>query len=70
MKTYVYDGTEVKKTGREAVRTVSMPNSKTRNLTVIEVTPVVDFDWKKWVRAEELYEIIAPDASIITGDMQ
>lgn len=58
MTSYVFEGTEVRKTGRRAQREVKIPGS-TRIFEVIEITPVGDdFDWKKWVKPEELYEIV------------
>ena len=66
MTSYVFEGTEVRKTGRKAQRKVPQPG-KERIFEVYEITPVGDdFDWKKWVRPEELYEIVEnqepPDA--------
>ena len=51
--TYVYEGTEVKKTGRVATKTLSVKN---KELQLVEITPVDStFDWKKWVRPDDLY---------------
>jgi len=59
MKTYVYDGTEVRLTGREAVRKVGRSTGSGRELKLVEVTPVdPSFDWKKWVSPDQLYEVI------------
>ena len=56
--TYVFDGTEVKKTGRKARKTVPIPNGE-RSFEMIEITPVdPDMEWKKWLRQEDLYEIL------------
>lgn len=57
MTTYVYDGIEVKKTGRTAVKTINLTGNKTRELTLFEITPIADFEWKKWVPPEQLYEV-------------
>lgn len=58
MTSYVFEGTEVRKTGRVAQRKVAVPG-KDRIFEVFEITPVDgDFDWKKWVRPEDLYEIV------------
>ena len=58
MKTYVYEDTEVKLTGRVAERKVStVPNKPPRIFKLVEITPVHDFDWKKWVPIDNLYEI-------------
>lgn len=55
MKTFVHDGTEVKKTGRVAHKKAPIGN---RCFILEEITPVDEtFDWKKWVRPEELYEV-------------
>lgn len=60
MKTYVHEGTEVKLTGREAVRRVNVaPGRPPREMKIVEITPVDDtFDWKKWVAMEQMYEVI------------
>lgn len=58
MKTYVFEGTEVKKTGRVATRTVKV-GATTRQMVLVEVTPVSDFDWKKWTSEDQLYEIVS-----------
>lgn len=61
MTSYVFEGTEVRKTGRKAQRKVPVPGKEPRIFEVFEITPVdTDFDWKKWVRDEDLYEIIEP----------
>ena len=59
-KTYVFDGTEVKKTGRRAQRKMTPIGAKEPKIfELLEITPSEESDgWKKWVRAEELYEII------------
>jgi hypothetical protein len=52
--TYVYDGTEVKLTGRQANKKIGT----NRTHVLHEITPLSeDFDWKKWVPEEQLYEI-------------
>jgi len=61
-KTYVFEGTEVRKTGRTAIRKINQPAGKPpRELTLVEITPVSEFDWKKWVSPEQLYEVINED---------
>ena len=58
MTTYVFEGVEVKKTGREAIKELKTPAGKpARTLILYEVTPVADFDWKKWAPPEQLYEV-------------
>lgn len=57
-KTYVFEGTEVRKTGRIAEKTMpTMAGRTPRVLTLVEITPVAEFDWKKWVSPEQLYEV-------------
>jgi hypothetical protein len=58
MKTYVYDGTEVKLTGREAVRRFGKTAAVSKTFTLVEITPVdASFEWKKWVSPDQLYEV-------------
>lgn len=53
METFVYEGTEVRKTGRVATKTLPIKN---KELQLVEITPVdTTFDWKKWVRPDDLY---------------
>ena len=60
MTSYVHDGTEVKLTGREAVKKVAtIPNKPPREIKIVEITPIdPTFDWKKWVPLEQLYKVI------------
>ena len=56
---HVYDGVEVRKTGRVAEKQVQLPGGRGRVLQLIEITPVEDEDgWKKWVAPEALFEIV------------
>ena len=56
MKSFVYDGTEVRLTGREAIRKMARGG---RELKLIEITPIDPaFDWKKWVNPDQLYEVL------------
>lgn len=56
---YVYDGVEVKKTGREAVKSIRSIEDR-----LVEVEPInKDIGWKKWVRPTDLYEIISQKVS-------
>lgn len=58
MITYVHEGTEVRKTGREATRTLRGAN---KTMTLVEITPVDPmFDWKKWVDPNVLF-VVQPD---------
>ena len=59
MTTYVFEGTEVKKTGRDAHRVVkTLPGQAGRIMVLVEITPVdTDADWKKWVSPDQLYEV-------------
>lgn len=63
-KTYVYGSTEIKLTGRTAVRKIERKSRRSggtteRSDTVYEITPAnPDMgSWTRWVRIEELYEI-------------
>lgn len=59
---FVYDGVEVKKTGRIAEKQVQLPGGRCRVLQLIEITPAEDEDgWKKWVAPEVLFEIVVDD---------
>jgi hypothetical protein len=58
MTSYVYDGTEVKRTGREAIREIRTTPNNTRKLTLVEIEPVdPSFDWKKWVDPSMLFVV-------------
>lgn len=56
-ETYVYDGTEVKKTGRTAKRSVPRVKGDPLIMLLVEVTPIDDTGWTKWVKPEELFTI-------------
>lgn len=64
-KTYVFDGTEVKFTGREAVKETPIRQKivdgekKTifREYKLFEITPIDGFEWKKWVDVDQLFEV-------------
>jgi hypothetical protein len=61
MTTYVYDNVEVRKTGRDAHRIIkTSPGGSGRILCLVEITPVKDFDWVKWVAPDQLYEVKEP----------
>lgn len=53
--TYVYNGVEVKMTGRRAKK-----ETRRNEIMLVEITPynVEDGTWKRWVNPTELYEII------------
>ncbi len=57
--TYVYDGTEVRKTGRVAEKQTATHHSGPIKVhTLVEITPVGETDgWKKWVDPKHLYEV-------------
>lgn len=58
MQTYVYEGVEVRKTGRVAERDVKVMPGKSNKLQLVEIEPVNgEFDWKKWVNPEHLFQI-------------
>lgn len=56
-QTYVYEGAEVKKTGRSASKTLASGKKD----QVVEITPTQTTvgTWKKWVAESALYEIEA-----------
>jgi len=61
-ETFVYDGTEVVKTGREAVKEIKSAvstNKPPRKMVLVEITPADSDvgDWKKWVDPSHLYVI-------------
>jgi hypothetical protein len=59
-ETFVFEGTEVVKTGREAVREIKSVGGKTtpRKLVLVEITPVDStFEWRKWVDPSHLFVI-------------
>lgn len=56
--TYVHEGIEVRRTGKVATKTLpGLPGKPPRVLKLIEITPVKDFDWVKWVAEEQLYKV-------------
>lgn len=57
---YLFNGTEVKKTDREASRKLSSGKS----ITLVEITPLksIDGTWTKWVSESELYQVSTKDA--------
>ena len=62
MITYVYEGTEVRLTGRVAKRDT---NDTTRRGTskrtehLVEIEPLqLEVKWKKWVKKSDLFEIL------------
>ena len=62
MSTFVFEGTEVRKTGREAIREVGT-GARARKLVLVEITPVdTSFDWKKWVDPSMLFIVQPKDA--------
>lgn len=63
-QTYVFNGIEVKLTGREATKDIPKVNRRTQVKEVVkevrvEITPANDSDgdWKKWVEMTELFTI-------------
>jgi hypothetical protein len=57
--TYVYEGVEVVKTGREAIKKITISASKVRELKLVEIKPLDDFlSWKKWVDPSALFNIV------------
>lgn len=62
VKTFVFDGVEVVKTGREAKKVVpAIGKGQPRVFLLYEITPKGEDDgWKKWVKMDDLWEIINP----------
>lgn len=58
-RTYVYDGTEVVRTGRVAKSAGARPGIKPHlSQILIEIRPLdKDIEWKTWVKQSELFEI-------------
>lgn len=58
-KTFVYDGTEVVRTGRIAKASNVKAGAKPHiSQILIEIKPLdKDIEWKKWVKQSELFEI-------------
>lgn len=53
----MFEGVEVRKTGRVASREIKTPKSS-KTVTIVEITPVGEQDgWKKWVNPSELYRV-------------
>lgn len=69
MTTYVYEGTEVRKTGRIAVRERTAPSKSAMpprpsslGGVLVEIEPVdPDMSWKKWVSETQLYTVTTGD---------
>lgn len=67
-ETYIYDNTEVVKTGRKAVKSKDTNNKRSARTPpsqdiLFEIKPA-DPDngsWKKWVRQADLYEIVTKE---------
>lgn len=59
MKSYVYENTEVRLTGRTGQRKLTSGKID----EVVEITPVDQMvgSWKKWVQKNSLYEVVGDD---------
>lgn len=57
IETFVFEGVEVKKTGRKAKREVPRPKGEPIAFYIFEITPIDGTGWLKWVKNEELYMI-------------
>lgn len=64
-ETYVFGDAEVRKTGRSATK--PLPGGKV--LTVVEITPVSEFDgtWKKFVNPNTLLTIVNDSPTLVKG---
>lgn len=57
---FVYDGIEVRKTGRIAVKQTTSKLSKRQPIRheLLEIEPVDKYqEWKKWIREVDLYKV-------------
>lgn len=54
---FVYDGKEVKLTGKRAKKKVKLEHSGKKLDIIYEIEVVGGVDWKHWVRLRELYKI-------------
>lgn len=54
---YVYDGHEVRKTGRQATKEIPRTKGEPMRFHLYEVTPIDDTGWLKWVEEKELFQI-------------
>lgn len=56
--TYVYEGTEVEKTGRCATKTIKL-TSRSFTETMFEIQPVdkTGPTWKRWVKETDLFTV-------------
>jgi uncharacterized membrane protein len=57
VESYVYDGCEVRLTGRQARKEVPRIKGEPMVFVLLEVTPIDDGAWLKWVKKEELFLI-------------
>jgi len=57
--TYVYEGTEVEKTGRLATKTIKL-TSRSFTETMFEIQPVdkTGPTWKRWVKETDLFTVM------------
>jgi hypothetical protein len=64
-ESFVYDGIEVTKTGREAIKELksAISSKPSRKMVLVEITPFDGDvgDWKKWVDPSHLYVIGSSD---------
>jgi hypothetical protein len=57
-QTWVHEGVEVVKTGREAVREVQTMRGETIKRILVEIKPLDESaDWKKWVDPSQLFVV-------------
>ncbi len=59
-QTYVFDGAEVVKTGRTAVREVKGVGGKVISFQLVEVR-TLDDAWTKWVKESDLFLVQGSD---------
>lgn len=57
-KTFVHEGTEVKLTGRIAIKDSFSPLGTVVTHKLVEIQPVdEEFSWKKWVDEKSLFHV-------------
>lgn len=60
---FVYEGIEVKKTGRIAKKSIKRLNRNATEFQLVEITPCDTINtWLKWVREDDLYTIQPMDS--------
>lgn len=68
IENFVYDGVQVTKTGRTAIK--KHPTRGHIIDTLVEISPVdiEAFQWKKWVRENDLFKILDSNDAILVEE--